>query len=137
MLYLRKRTDYDDNLVIDVYIFKQTRMTMPLFKSLSLLNIYDVFKSETLKFVYDSVNKNNPSQFHSFFSFHAAQNVTTAAARNKHLIRPSPRTSNYGIKSLKYTGVILWNNLSLNLRILTSKKSFSKALKVTMLNSYE
>ena len=38
----------------------------PLFKELKLMNIYDIFKVEALKFVYDSLNKNNPSQFHSY-----------------------------------------------------------------------
>ena len=109
----------------------------PLFKNLKILNIYDVFKVEALKFVYDSLNRNNPTQFHEFFSLYNNPNMNTNAHRNKHLIRPNPRTSNYGIKSLKYTGVVLWNELPLNIRTLLSKKSFYKSLKVILLDTYE
>ena len=109
----------------------------PLFNNLRLLKIYDVFKVEALKFVFDSLNKTNPNQFHEYFSFHTFRNVNTASIRNKYLIRPFPRTSTYGIKSLKYTGVILWNNLSLTLRDMPSKLSFSKTLKKNILTSYE
>jgi len=99
----------------------------PLFKELKLLNIYDVFKIEALKFVFDSVNKNNPSQFHSFYA-HPVNNTNTAANRNNNLNTPSPRTTSYGIKSLKYTGVILWNDLDNNLRNSPSKANCSKKI---------
>ena len=98
----------------------------PLFKHLKLLNIYDIFKVEALKFVYDSVNSNNPSQFHSFYSYPINRLINTAANRNNNLNTPLIRTSNYGIKSLKYTGVVLWNVLSSNDRSSASKVIFPK-----------
>ena len=107
----------------------------PLFKELELLNIYDIYKVETLKFVYDSHHKNNPPQFHTFYSYPTNQ-TSTAANRESNLNTPQVRTSTYGLKSLKYTGVMLWNDLSAKLRILPSKKCFGKAVKKRFLEHY-
>ena len=109
----------------------------PLFKQLKLLNIYDIFKVEALKFVFDSVNKNNPRQFHSFYSYPTNRHINTAANRNNHLNVPLIRTSNYGIKSLKFTGVVLWNNLSFNDRTSVSKAVFSMKIKSYFIDQYE
>ena len=82
----------------------------PIFKSLNILKVQDIFNTETLKFVYDSVNKSNPSQFHEYF--HYSTNLhNTAANRNGNLNTPQVRTVTYGLKSIKYTGCILWNDL--------------------------
>ena len=35
----------------------------PLFKELNILTVYDTFKIETIKFVFDSLNSNNPLQY--------------------------------------------------------------------------
>ena len=107
----------------------------PLFKELKLLNIFDIYKVEALKFVYDSLYKTNPPQFHSFYSYPINQ-INTAANRSHNLNIPQVRTSTYGLKSLKYTGVILWNDLSTELRNSFSKKCFGKALKKHSLENY-
>ena len=107
----------------------------PLFKELKLLNIYDVYKAEALKFVYDSLHKTNPPQFHSFYSYPCNQ-TNTAANRDSNLNSPQVRTSTYGLKSLKYTGVTLWNDLSATLRNSSSKKCFGKAVKKLYLDNY-
>ena len=63
----------------------------PIFKSLNILKIQDIFNAETLKFVYESVNKLNPSQFHDYF--HYSSNLhNTAAFRNGNLNTPQVRT---------------------------------------------
>ena len=41
--------------------------SLPLFKELEILTISEVFKMETSKFVFESLNHINPSQFHDFF----------------------------------------------------------------------
>ena len=107
----------------------------PLFKGLKILNIYDIYKVETLKFVYDSLRKSNPPQFHSFYSYPSNQ-TSTAANRDFNLNTPQVRTSTYGLKSLKYTGVMLWNDLSAVIRKLPAKKSFGKAEKKLFLENY-
>ena len=40
--------------------------SLPLFKELEILTISEVFKLETSKFVFESLNHTNPRQFHDF-----------------------------------------------------------------------
>jgi len=99
----------------------------PLFLKLNILTLSDIFKLQISKFIFDCVNCNGPSQFHSYFSsvpsFH-----NTAAFRNQHLQVPDARTTTYGIKSIKYTGARIWNLIPLRIRICPSKIYFSKLL---------
>ena len=41
----------------------------PLFKELEILKVHDIFKMTTLNFVYDSLNKLNPEQFHMYYCY--------------------------------------------------------------------
>ena len=81
---------------------------------------YDIFNVETMKFVYDSVNKTNPST-HLY---------NTAAIRNSNLNSPLVRTVTYGIKSLKYTRSVLWNTLPITIRNTPPRKVFTKKLRI-------
>ena len=107
----------------------------PLFNTLNILTIYDIFKSETLKFVYNCLNKTNPMQFHGFFHF---QNTihNTVNVRDDNLDPPQVRTTTYGLKSLKYVGVILWNSLPLFIRSKKSLKTFGNGIKERYIKSY-
>ena len=49
-----------------------------------------------------------------------------AINRNKKLNTHMIRIITYGIKSLKYTGCLLWNELPLDIRVSSSLKIFSK-----------
>ena len=62
--------------------------------------------------------------------------LNTANKRENKLRIPSVRTSTYGLKSLKYHGVILWNSLTLSLRYIESKKQFSKKVKQIFIADY-
>ena len=108
----------------------------PIFKKLEILKVQDLFKLSTLKFVYESINKLNPPQFHTYFNY-PNHNYNTDAKRNLKLDLPKIRTSTYGLKSLKYTGCILWNNLSFVERSIKSKNVFSRILKNSMIGTYD
>ena len=86
--------------------------------------------------MYESVNKLNPPQFHNYYNY-PGHNYNTDATRNMKLNLPSIRTSTYGLKSLKYTGCMLWNNLSFAERNIKSKNIFSRALKNRMTDAYD
>ena len=100
----------------------------PLFHSLNLLKIHDIFNVAILNFVYDSLKKNNPSQFHDVFHY-PTNSYNTAANRRANLDTPLVRTVTYGLKSIKYTGCTLWNDLSNAIRNSPSKKVFIKLVK--------
>ena len=76
----------------------------PIFNNLNILKIYDIFNASILNFVYDSLRKVNPLQFHSYFHY-PAHDRNTAANRRGNLDTPLVRTVTYGLKSIKYTGV--------------------------------
>ena len=101
--------------------------TRPLFLKLNILTLYDIFKLQISKFVFDCVNCNGPVQFHNYFSF-VPSHHNTAASRNHQLRIPFGRTTAYGIKCIKNIGGCIWNMIPLNIRINFSKKYFSKAL---------
>ena len=46
------------------------------------------------------------------------------------------RTVTYGLKSLKYAGCILWNNIPMDIRNAVSKNVFNYMTKTHMINSY-
>ena len=102
--------------------------SLPLFSSLKILTIYDIYKIELSKFVYDCLNKLNPIQFHDYFTF-STTTLNTAVSRSDKLKTPQVRTTTYGLKSIKYDGAVIWNNISLPIRSRTSSKIFKKQLK--------
>ena len=107
----------------------------PIFNELNILKIYDICNTITLNFVYDSLNKNKPLQFHEYFHY-PLNNYNTVANRKGNLDTPQVRTVTYGIKSIKYTGCILWNNLPETVRNSPSKKEFTKLVKKHFINLY-
>ena len=122
--------DQETHWRIDTFIKEPSA---PLFKNLKILTINDIFKAEALKFVYDSLKKLNPIQFHKYFNY--APNLhNTTANRNNNLNPPSVRTTTYGLKSLKYSGSILWNNLPCILRNKPSKMTFAKSVKENLIS---
>ena len=69
--------------------------SLPIFKELEVLTIFEVFKVETSKFVFESLNHMNPHQFHDFFTYPSnARNTTNT--RNKNLFIPQARTKHDG-----------------------------------------
>ena len=106
----------------------------PLFTELGILKLYDVFKVSTLLFVYESVNELNPTQFHSYFNFpYLTRN--TATNRCSNLEVPPARTTTYGLKSIKFTGTKLWNELGQEERTVVSKNVFKINMKKRFLNN--
>ena len=94
-------------------------------------------KLTSLKFVYETLNKINPQQFHTFYSYPEHSHKTkTAKERGDNLDPPSVRTTTYGLKGLKYSGCKLWNDLPMSLRHATSKNLFSKNLKDHFISKY-
>ena len=129
IVYLQKKscTHYSEkNSPIHDNTFEKHHAA-PLFKNLGILHIRDVFVIEILKFVHDSLNKLNPPQFHDYFTYHDADQISTVASRNNNLVIPRARTTTYGLKSLKFCGVLAWNGLNPNLRTKSRNYIIEKA----------
>jgi len=122
--------------VVRYITFKDSRThSAPLFNSLNILNIRDIYKIDTLKFVHDCLNRHNPPQFHYYYNY-SASTYNTASFRDNKLYTPLIRTTTYGLNSLMYNGAVLWNNVPLSIRISPSRKLLAKNLKKLFLSSY-
>ena len=88
----------------------------PLFKSLS--------------FVYQWFHKLIPSCFLEFFKpISSIHNYPTRQSVNENLFIKSIRTTQYGIRSLHFTGSHLWNSLPNTIKQITSFSRFRKTFK--------
>ena len=56
--------------------------------------------------------------------------------RNSMSVFTIPRVNNFGLHSFKYTGIKLWNNLPLNIKLKTSKNVFKKSVKQYDVTAY-
>ena len=108
----------------------------PLFLQTNILKIHDIFKLQTAKFVFNCLNKISPANFHEYFVLNTNK-YNTYATRNELLIKPLVRTTNYGIKSIKSTGVCIWNDTPIGIRESISLKTFSKKYKQHLMISYD
>ena len=87
--------------------------SLPLFKELDILTIFELFKVETSKFVFESLNHIiNPHQFHDFYTYPSNPRNTTNI-RNDSLFIPQTRTKHYGLNSIKNVGARIWNDIPL------------------------
>ena len=60
----------------------------------------------------------------------------TEGNRNNNLKMPLARTENDGLKSLKYIGAQIWNDIPVNIRSDTSHKQLIKSVKNRYVNAY-
>ena len=106
----------------------------------------DIFKIRVAKFIFSSLDKSNPTKFHSWFKL--IDNVYNHNTRSKNididnsittrtLFVPTARTTHYGLKSIKVLGSKLWNNLPPTLRVddLTLS-TFIKKIKKHLIDIY-
>jgi len=100
----------------------------PLLKSLYLLKFNDITHSEILSFVYQWFHKLVPSCFLDFFlkPISSIHEYPTRQSLNENLFIKSIRTTQYGFRSLHYTGSNLWNSLPITIKQIASFSRFRK-----------
>ena len=77
----------------------------PLFKSLNLLKLNDVIESQILSFVYQLSHGLLPPCFSKYFNFTSSvHSYATRQSCNRNLYVASVNTTQYGLRSLKFTG---------------------------------
>ena len=110
--------------------------SLPIFKDLKLLRVVDIFKLSLLSFVYESVNMAAPDCFHNFFSLNSTVHChNTRQSTRGDLFLANINTSKYGLKSIRFLGAKLWNELPIALRTSQSKFTFKKSVKLHFLNA--
>ena len=109
----------------------------PLFKSLNLLKLNDVIELQILSFVYQWSHRLLPPCFSEYFKFTSSvHSYSTRQSSKRNLYLASVNTTQYGLRSLKFTGPRLWNSLLTSLTTSNSLRIFCKTLKNSMLNCY-
>ena len=121
----------------------------PLFKTLGILKIKDIYKLNIAKFIFSSLSHLTPPIFWEWFSISnevATRSNTVisqtgyfdvgTATPNIALHTKSFKTDSYGAKKVQVLGPSLWNSLPGTLRNSDSLQIFKKGLLVLMLESY-
>ena len=117
----------------------------PLFFREKLLKVQDIFKIRIAKFIYNSLNKTSPANFHLWFKL-------TTQVHNHHtksqyidiensiltnnLFIPTARTSHYVLKLIKIQRPKIWNDIRPSIRNITVSNIFLTKLKKSILESY-
>jgi len=119
----------------------------PLFFKMELHKVCDIFKLRIAKFIFTSLDKSNPTNFHSWFKL--IDQIHHYNTRSKYvdidksittrtLFIPTSRTTHYGLKLTKVLGAKLWNNLPSFLRVDNlSLQPFLRNLKTYLIDLYE
>ena len=110
----------------------------PLFYELKFLNVYDIFKLQLGKFVFESHHDIGPNQFHDFYT-HVSEihNISTRYATSGKFYVNFARTTQYGLKSIKNAGTKLWSTLPIKIKNSTSSKLFCKQYKLFLIECYK
>ena len=103
----------------------------PIFKSLKLLRLSDVFQLKLLIFVFETVNRISPSCFDDFFLLNSSvHGYNTGQASKGDLFLTRKNTLQYGLNSFRYKGAKLWNEMPVELRNSQSKSLFKTKVKI-------
>ena len=104
--------------------------TPPLFQKLRLLNIFDIFKLQLGKLVYESTNGIGPSNI--VIKFSKVSNIhrhNTGYASQGNFFINSVRTTYFGFKGLQIEGAKLWATLTWDFKNSQTKNCSKSRLK--------
>ena len=105
--------------------------------SLFVKFVSDIIHLEILSFVYQWYHKLSPSSFVNFFNrVSSIHSYNTRQSQIDNLFVASVHTTEYGIRSLSYTGPKLWNSLSIDLKKIKPFSSFRQYIKNSVINGY-
>ena len=111
--------------------------TPPLFHQLKVLTIYDIFKLQVGKFVYESINDIGPS--HSIIKYNRASKIhdhNTRYADHGNLFINNVRTNRFGLKGLKVEGAKIWATIPNYIKSSKSKIIFNYKYKSLLIGAY-
>ena len=97
----------------------------PLFHDLQLLKLNDIHNLDILLFVYECVNGLSPAYFPDFFNLLSNKHMfMTRQSTKGNLFLERRNTDQYGIRSIQFSGVKLWNSIPPNIRAWKSLNTF-------------
>ena len=115
-----------------------TTHSTPIFDNLKLLKLNDVFQLQLASFVYECLNDLSPLYFRNYFTnICDIHSIGTRQSKKGDLFAERRNTTQYGLRSIRYHGVRLWNLLPITAREATSLSNFRKKLKFHFLLNYQ
>ena len=109
----------------------------PLLKFLRLLKFSNIIHLEILSFVYEWYHKLSLSCFVYYFNPESSiHSYNTRQSKSDNLFVKSVQTTQYGIRSLSYTGPKLWNSLSIDVKKIRPLSSFRQYIKNSVIDGY-
>ena len=109
--------------------------TDPLFKSLSILKITDLYKLHMALFAHDYIHQKLPDSFQNFYQDPRDIILNTRYNKTNHLYTKTART-NFSKYSAYNMIASTWNNLNNELKIINKRGSFKQKLKSIILENY-
>ena len=109
-----------------------TEESRPLFKSLKILDIYELNTYLTGIFMYWYYHGNLPAYFINFFVQN--ESIHSYGTRSATKIHIEFKRTNYAKFSLKYKGATMWNSLPDDIKNIDSFNRFKKGLKLYIQN---
>ena len=99
----------------------------PLFHKLKVLTIFDIYKLQLRKLIYESINDVGPTN--KFIMYTRASEIhshnhNTRYAQNGNFYTNSVQTTRFGLKGLQTHGKHLWEILPNKIKDCRTKKSF-------------
>ena len=126
--------------------------TDPLFKTLGLLKINDIFKLNVAKFVFETLTHESPQNFWNWFHYthdvhsHSTKSTTTIncshyfdtgiAESTLNLYVNRTNLVKFGERMIKVSGPLIWNDLSIEIQGSISVGTFKEKVKSLYLSHY-
>ena len=108
--------------------------SLPLFKQVNALTIYDIHRMHKAIFMYKFINNNLPINFNDLFLKNEAfHNYGTRTFSN---LRPCHFKTNLGMNTIPRQGPILWNGIPENIKNTPTLVQFKKGYKKYLVSSY-
>ena len=105
--------------------------TNPLFKNTKIVKLHDIYKLEARKFVNQQLQLQNP-----IIRFDRANAIHNHYTRRNQNLRPPQPKNELEKRFIKYSGCLLYDELSDHIKTLTNKNTFKINVKKYLLNTY-
>ena len=117
--------------VIRAILFKdQFTHSTSLFSKLQILKLNDIHSLQLFHLVFECVKGPTVSHFRDYFAaISSVHDHFTPQASQGNIFTIQVNTTQCGLRSSRYTGALLWNNLSLSVKELSAQNSFKNELK--------
>ena len=99
-----------------ITFLKSTDHTSPLLKELSILHLDGINNEAIALFMYLYFHNMLPSAFNNFFSLNKGTGIHKYNTRSSSNVQKIQARTNYQKYSVKYKGILVWNNLTKSMK---------------------